>query len=108
MSNYVSPEQLEQQRLENELIRQQRIARENEAKEARDKERNERGEAQRKINEAELKRVLQSSFLTANASASVEDFERLYPSIRDAYLKSETEREYERQLALARNQYNLM
>ena len=108
MSNYVSPEQLEKQRLENEIIRQQRIARENEAKEAQDKERNERDEAQRKINEAELKRTLQSSFINANPSASVEDFERLYPSIRDAYLKSETEREYERQLASARNQYNLM
>lgn len=108
MSNYVSPEQLEKQRLENEIIRQQRIARENEAKEAQDKERNERDEAQRKINETELKRILQSSFLNANPSASVEDFERLYPSIRDAHLKSETEREYERQLASARKHYNLM
>lgn len=50
MSIYVSPEQLEKQRIENEIIRQARIARENEAKEAQNKERNERHEAQRKIN----------------------------------------------------------
>lgn len=108
MSTYVSPEQLEKQRLENELIRQARIAKETEAKEAENKERNERDEALRKIKEVELKRTLQSSFLNANPSASVEDFERLYPTIRDEHLKNETEREYERQFASARKQYNLM
>ena len=45
---------------------------------------------------------------TNNPSATDEDFERLYPALRDAHMIRHTEDEYEKALARNRSKYNIV
>lgn len=89
---------------QNEVARQQRLEREQKAKDTKTSER----EAERSKAEDKLKADLRRYFMSANSSASDEDFERLYPSLRDEHLKNQMQSDYERQLASARQHYNIL
>lgn len=95
---------LAENRRQNEVVRQARIKLEQEALDERNAER----EAQRLNKEEKLKAELRANFMAGNPSASAEDFERLYPAYRDAYMIAEAEREYERQLTSGRAIYNIL
>lgn len=97
-------EKLAENQRQNEIVRQARIANAQKAKDAENAER----EQERLAADEELKRRLRDSFLVSNPSATDEDFERLYPDLRDAHLIRSTEDEYEKQLASNRSKYNVL
>lgn len=96
--------QIEENQRQNAIARQQRQFEEQEAKTTVLAKR----EAERLRVEENQKSEMKRVFMSANPSANVEDFERLYPTIRDDYLKNEAKREQERQLASARQYYDLL
>lgn len=88
----------------NEIARQERIERQKQLEAIVNSER----EAVRQREEHKLKADLKRAFLSHNPSATEEDFERLYPQMRDEHLTSKMKHDEERQLASARAHYNLL
>lgn len=97
-------EELAENQRQNEIAHQYRLASEQDAKDTRESE----IEIERANEVEKLKAELKSDFMRASPSASDEDFERLYPELRDNHLVTNAEAEYERQLAAGRRSYNIL
>lgn len=65
-------------------------------------------EEERVKKEEAMKARIRNEFLRTRPAASDEDFERLYPQLRDEDLLRPVEGESERQLASDRSMYNLL
>jgi hypothetical protein len=90
-------ELLEENRRLNEEARARRLAREAEAKAEHERERARVEGLRRKEEEKRLKGAMRERFLSANPTATVADFERLWLQLRDECFKREAETSRERQ-----------
>src|SRR5438067_383087 len=92
----------------NAEARKGRLDREAEEKRAKERERERVAKLQRAEEERHLKGAMRERFLAANRSASSEDFERLWPQMRDDHYKHEaaTARERQEQAMRASGMYS--
>lgn len=93
----IEQEQIDENMRSNEEARARRLAREAEEKREREREQERIAKLQRAEEEKRLKRVMRETFLAANPSASSQDFERLWPQLRDEHYKHQAETETDRQ-----------